>query len=113
MDHHVLQAEAVAFARAREWEQFHDAKNLAMALASEVGELNAIFRWVASSDVDSCLAKEATRHAVDAEIGDVAILLLLLCERTNIDLADAVRNKLAANALKYPVETSRGRSEAP
>ena len=113
MDLGILQADVVAFAHDREWEQFHDAKNLAMALASEVGELNSIFRWVPTSEVGAQMLNSDVRRALSDEIGDVAILLLLLCERTGLDLGRAVLDKLAVNAKKYPVERARGKPEAP
>jgi NTP pyrophosphatase (non-canonical NTP hydrolase) len=109
----VLQADVVAFAHDREWEQFHDAKNLAMALASEVGELNAIFRWVPTSDVEARLLDDDVRRDLGDEIGDVGILLLLLCQRTGVDLGTAVLNKLASNAKKYPLDKARGKPDAP
>ncbi len=108
-----LQSTVVAFADAREWAQFHDAKNLAMALASEVGELNAVLRWVPNSLVDVHLSDVTNGDALRAEIADVAILLLLLCARTGVDLGEAVRSKLERNATKYPVEQTRGKPEAP
>jgi dCTP diphosphatase len=110
---HALQEAVTAFAREREWEQFHDVKNLSMALASEVGELNAVLRWVRSEHVDAALAEQPTRDALRTEIGDVGILLLLLCARAGIRLDEAVLEKLESNALKYPARESRGRSEPP
>jgi NTP pyrophosphatase (non-canonical NTP hydrolase) len=108
-----LQDAVVNFAHEREWEQFHDAKNLCMALASEVGELNAVLRWVRNGDVDALLTDQRTRSALSQEIGDVAILLILLCARTKIRLDEAVMEKLALNARKYPVEDSRGLPNIP
>lgn len=108
-----LQNAAAAFARERDWEQFHDAKNLAMALASEVGELNAVLRWVRNADVDAALREQRIQHALRTEIGDVGILLLLLCARAGVTLEDAVLQKLALNAQKYPVDSSRGRPDPP
>jgi dCTP diphosphatase len=108
-----LQEAVVAFADARHWQSFHDPKNLAMALASEVGELNAILRWVPSSESDDVAARPEIRARLEREIGDVAILLLLLCERTQIELAGAVNLKLRVNAENYPVEVSAGRAERP
>lgn len=113
MDLQTLQDGVTAFASEREWEAFHDVKNLSMALASEVGELNAILRWVRSEHVDHALSEQATRSALRAEIGDVGIVLLLLCARSGIGLEEAVLEKLRTNALKYPVAQSRGRAEAP
>lgn len=101
------------FAAARDWEQFHDPKSLVMALASEVGELAALLRWVRDEQADAATESGARRDALAAEIGDVGICLLLLCARTKIDLGQAVLSKLELNAAKYPVEDSRGRADPP
>jgi dCTP diphosphatase len=108
-----LQDIVVSFAHEREWEQFHDAKNLCMALASEVGELNAVLRWVRSEAVDAAVAAQRTQSALREEIGDVAILLILLCARIGVRLDTAVLEKLELNAQKYPPDRSRGLPDAP
>lgn len=108
-----LEREVQAFADARDWAQFHDPKNLAMALASEVGELTGVLRWVTNTESDAFVHDPAQRERVVHEIADTAILLLQLCTRAHVDPADAVRQKLALNARKYRVELSRGKSEAP
>lgn len=101
------------FADAREWYQFHDPKNLAMALASEVGELASVLRWVSSEESDAFVASGNKRDELRAEIGDIGICLLLLCARANVDLASAVIDKVKANAIKYPISSSVGRAEPP
>jgi NTP pyrophosphatase (non-canonical NTP hydrolase) len=108
LNHRVCQ-----FAADREWQQFHDPKNLVMALATEVGELTALFRWVDNRDSDAAARGEPARQAMKEEIGDVGILLLLLCARANIDLAGAIRDKIEINENKYPAERSRGKAEPP
>ncbi|HXF23344.1 MAG TPA: nucleotide pyrophosphohydrolase [Gemmatimonadaceae bacterium] len=108
-----LQDAVVNFAHEREWEQFHDAKNLCMALASEVGELNAVLRWVRNDEVDAVLTDERVQKELRQEIGDVGILLILLCARTGISLKDTVLEKLEMNKHKYPVSESRGLSNPP
>lgn len=107
-----LSAEISRFVQEREWEEFHDPKNLVMLLSSEVGELSAEFRWVASVDSDAHATGEARERVAD-ELADSAIALIMLATRTRIDLAFAIRSKLAKNALKYPVELSRGRADRP
>jgi dCTP diphosphatase len=102
-----------AFVAEREWEQFHDPKNLTMALASEVGELVAEYRWVRSSDADDFTRDETNRVRVSNEVADVAIALLLFCDRVGIRLNDAVDHKLAINAANYPVVASRGVAQRP
>ncbi|MEO5770230.1 MAG: nucleotide pyrophosphohydrolase [Polyangia bacterium] len=101
------------FVAERDWGQFHDPKNLAMLLASETGELVAEYRWVSSAEADAHSNRDEPRARIAAEIGDVGIALLLLCDRIGIDLAQAMRDKLVRNREKYPVETSRGRASRP
>jgi dCTP diphosphatase len=101
------------FVAEREWAQFHDPKNLAMLLASEVGELVAEYRWVASTEADGHSRTAEPRARIADEIGDVGIALLLLCERTGIDLLQAMSDKLARNRQRYPVEAARGKAERP
>ena len=97
------------FADEREWQPFHSPKNLAMGLAVETAELMEHFLWVdcaASRDVTRDPAK---RQAVAEELADVACHLFNLCNALDIDLSDALREKMIKNALKYPVEKYRGR----
>lgn len=106
-------SELRAFVAEREWRQFHDPKNLAMLLASEAGELLAEYRWVPSHEADALSHEPEARERIANEIGDVGIALLLLCDRTGIDLEAAMREKLARNRQRYPVEHSRGRAARP
>jgi dCTP diphosphatase len=101
------------FVAERDWQQFHDPKNLAMLVASEAGELVAEYRWVRGEDADAHSQRPEERARIAAEIADVAIALLLLCDRIGLDLGRAIEEKLARNAARYPVETSRGRADRP
>jgi dCTP diphosphatase len=101
------------FVAERDWQQFHDPKNLAMAIASEAGELLSELRWVTSEKADEAVRDPGRRERIRNEVGDVAIALLLLCDRIRIDLLDALEAKLDLNALNYPSELSRGVSERP
>lgn len=108
-----LRAELRAFVAAREWEQFHDPKNLAMLVASEAGELVAEYRWVRGEDADAHSREPAARARIAAEVADVGIGLVLLCERIGVDLVEVMRAKVAKNAERYPVEGARGKAERP
>ena len=101
-----LAARLAEFARERDWDQFHAPKNLAMALAGEVGELLEHFQWL--TEQQSRNLPEAKRVAVGEEIADVLLYLLRLADVLQIDVADATRRKLQLNAEKYPVERARG-----
>lgn len=100
-----------AFVRERDWERFHDPKNLAMAVASEAGELVAELRWVPSEEADAFARRPDVRARLEEEAADIAITLLMFCDRANIDLLAAMRRKLRKNAEKYPVDVVRGRHE--
>ena len=108
-----LTAALRAFADARDWRQFHDPKNLAMLVASEAGELLAEYRWVRGDEADARSREPEARARIAAEVADVGIALLLLCDRIGLDLGDAIADKLQRNAERYPVESSRGRAERP
>ena len=97
-----LKEAIAAFAQARRWEPYHSPKNLAMALASEVGELCEIFRWLTDAESRAAANDPALRAAIADELADVANIVMLLSVHTGIDLSDAVTAKLEKNAIKYP-----------
>ena len=90
------------FAAARGWDPYHTPKNLAMALASEVGELCEVFRWLTADESVAAAADPKLREAIADELADVANIVFLLSAHTGIDLSDAVAAKMAKNAIKYP-----------
>jgi len=92
-----------AFADARGWGPFHSPKNLTMALASEVGELCEVFRWLTDAESRTAANDPKLREAIADELADVANIVFLLSHHTGIDLSDAVAAKLTKNAVKYPV----------
>ena len=95
------------FANERDWNQFHSAKNLTMALAGEVGELSEIFQWKPENDELS--AKELSN--CEEELADILLYLIRLADRLDINLAKAANDKIAINAAKYPVKLSKGNSK--
>jgi NTP pyrophosphatase (non-canonical NTP hydrolase) len=97
-----------AFVAERDWDQFHNPKNLAMALVAEAGELVEHFQWLTPEQSER-LAPEV-RAEVALEIADVLLFLLQLCDRLDIDPVQAAQRKLALNAQKYPVHKARGRA---
>ena len=105
-----LRERVLAFAREREWEQFHSPKNLSMALAAVAGVLMEHFLWAVSRDSAAVLADPKKRGKIEDELADVVIYALEFANIGKIDLAKAIEAKLAQNAAKYPVEKARGRS---
>ena len=106
-----LQQAIALFVRERDWEPFHSPKNLAMALTGEVGELVELFQWL-SEDASRRVAHDpATARRVRDEIADVLVYLVRLAAVLDVDLDEAVRSKLAANARKYPADRARGNAK--
>ncbi|GLZ00243.1 nucleotide pyrophosphohydrolase [Actinoplanes sp. NBRC 103695] len=97
-----------AFARDRNWEQFHTPKNLAMALAGEVGELLAELQWLTPEQSATVMADEDLGPRVRAEIGDVTIYLVRLADVLGIDLVTAAQDKLAEAGRRYTIEAALG-----
>jgi dCTP diphosphatase len=102
----VLRSQLAQFADERDWDQFHNPKNLAMALIAEAGELVEHFQWLSPQQAET-LAPEA-KAEVEMEIADVLLFLLRLADKLDIDVVAAAEKKMALNAEKYPVEKSKG-----
>ena len=90
------------FNRERDWEQFHDAKNLALSISIEASELNECFLWKN--------ADEADRNKVEEELADVFLCAIMLADKYDIDIKDICLKKIERNAQKYPVEKSKGKA---
>ncbi len=106
-----LKNRVLAFARVREWEQFHAPKNLSMALATEAGELMEHFLWASPEQSRQIVADPVKRAKIAEELADVVIYALEFANITGLDVAAAIETKMAANAQKYPVEKAKGRSD--
>lgn len=96
------------FMEEREWGQFHSPKNMSMKIAIEAAELMELFVWVDPKECSQVLEKK--REAVEHEVADIAVTLLTFCTRTNIDLSEAIKNKMILNGKRYPVEKAKGNS---
>ncbi|MEV7010524.1 nucleotide pyrophosphohydrolase [Streptosporangium sp. NPDC051022] len=96
------------FAQDRDWEQFHTPKNLAMALAGEVGELLAELQWLTPEETATVMEDEASAGRVRSELADVMTYLLRLADVLEVDLVEAAHAKLDENDKRFPVETYRG-----
>jgi len=104
-----LRGAVADFVRARDWEQFHDPKNLAMSIAIEAAELMELFQWHRSDQLPETLGESPLRRRIQEELADVTCFVLSFANALDMDLSSAVQEKLAKNARKYPVEQYRGR----
>jgi NTP pyrophosphatase (non-canonical NTP hydrolase) len=92
-----------AFRDAREWAQFHDPRNLALALSIEAAELNELFLWKKEQDLTSI-----NHQRLREELADVFAYALLMADRCGFDVEEIVLQKLALNEQKYPVDKAKG-----
>lgn len=108
MDLKGFQKQLDRFAKDRDWDQFHSPKNLAMALAGEAGELLEVFQWLTQKQSLEITTTEKGRRKVEEEVADIAIYLLRLCDKLEIDLNAAISRKISINEQKYPVALAKG-----
>lgn len=101
------------FVAERDWEQFHSPKNLAMSLAIETAELMEHFQWLDVEQSRRYCEEPRRREQVRQELADVLCYVLALANVLEMDLSQAVRDKLRQNAAKYPADQFYGRYERP
>lgn len=95
--------ELIQFRNDRDWEQFHDSKNLALAISLEAAELNELFLWKKDDEVENI-----NKDRLKEEIADILSFTFLLAEKHNLDVFDIVSEKIKKNAQKYPVDKAKG-----
>jgi dCTP diphosphatase len=101
----------LAFSRERNWEQFHNPKDLGIALICEVGELFEHFRYRRDDQIQARLDDPSAKREIADELADCLWLILRLADVTGIDLAGSLDAKVTAAAIKYPVEKVFGRPD--
>ena len=97
------------YADARDWQQFHSPKNLAMALSVEAAELVEIFQWLTEKESGELTSEQ--RQQTEHELADIFLYLLRMADRLNIDIIDAAKKKILINEKRYPAEKVRGSSK--
>lgn len=95
--------ELLQFTEDRDWDQFHDSKNLALAISIEAAELNELFLWKKDTEAES-----VDKERLEEELADILSYALLLAEKHNMDIYDIIHRKIQRNAEKYPIEKAKG-----
>lgn len=98
------------FIRDREWDQFHNPKNLVLSLISETGELAEIFRWLSMDECESIMQNPDLAKHIREEVADIFNNLVLLAMKLDIDLLEASKEKLILTEEKYPIHDWKGRA---
>ena len=96
------------FVNERDWSQFHNPKNLSMALAIEACELMDIFKWNTTQECEIMMSEKNTRQDATDELADIMIYALAFSNRNNINISSAIEKKMIKNRKKYPTEKFKG-----
>ena len=96
------------FVQKREWSQFHNAKNLSMAHTIEACELMDIFKWNTPEECESMMSEKNTRQEATDELADIIIYAIAFANRNNINISNAIDQKMIKNRIKYPADKYRG-----
>jgi len=96
------------FSERRDWDQFHNAKDLAIGITTEAAELLEMLRFKSEKEVEELMRDKAARREVERELADVLFFVLRTAQRYDIDLASALEDKLKLNASRYPVSKAKG-----
>ncbi|HVB02497.1 MAG TPA: nucleotide pyrophosphohydrolase [Chitinophagaceae bacterium] len=99
-DFEEITRQLIAFRDERDWAQFHNSKDLALAISVEAAELLELFLWQTPEKADP--------EKISEELADILAYAFLLAERYHLDIPQIMISKIRANALKYPVNTSMG-----
>lgn len=102
MDFKEIEQKVIDFRKERNWEQFHQIKDLLLGLNIEVSELQELFLWKTAEQ-----QTEIDKEKIKDELADIAIFLIYISKHYNIDLLNAISNKIDKNGIKYPVDKSR------
>ncbi|HBV61428.1 MAG TPA: NTP pyrophosphohydrolase [Rhodopirellula sp.] len=105
---HEIKQTISGFVEERDWLQYHDPKNLVMALMSEVGELADQFRWVNNSESHALAASPDHAEEVADELADIMMFAIEFASVCNIDISTAIASKLKKNAVRYPIDKAKG-----
>lgn len=96
------------FSEDRDWDQFHNAKDLAIGIVTEASELLEAFRFKSEAEVNELFKNEVSAKEIRNELADIFYFALRLAQKYDIDVSNSLKEKIEENAQKYPVEKARG-----
>jgi NTP pyrophosphatase (non-canonical NTP hydrolase) len=107
-DLNLLLNKILKFRKQRDWQQFHNPKNLAISISLEAAELLENFQW--KNMEESLKFALENKEKISEEIADLLIYIFYLCNDLDIDFIEAIENKISKNQKKYPIKKSKGNS---
>ena len=96
------------FSEERDWDQFHNAKDLAIGIVTEASELLDTFRFKSEIEVDELFRNEISAKGIRNELADVFYFALRLAQRYDIDISESLKEKIELNAKRYPIDRAKG-----
>ena len=96
------------FSEERDWDQFHNAKDLAIGIVTEASELLDTFRFKSEIEVDELFRIEISAKGIRNELADVFYFALRLAQRYDIDISESLKEKIELNAKRYPIDRAKG-----
>ncbi len=98
------------FCEERDWDQYHNPKDLAIGISTEAGELLDIFRFLSVDQSREAFSDAVKREHIGEEMADILFFLLRLAQRNDMDLAECLDDKIRKNAEKYPADAAKGKN---
>ncbi|MEM4242440.1 MAG: nucleotide pyrophosphohydrolase [Candidatus Woesearchaeota archaeon] len=105
---HELKEKVRRFCEARDWDQFHNPKDLAIGIMTEASELLEHFRFKSDKEIDQMFNDPAKKSKISEEVADVFYFLLRLSQKYDIDMSSELKKKIQQNEAKYPLEKAKG-----
>ena len=105
---HELKEKNRQFCEERDWDQFHNAKDLAIALSLEASELLEHFRYKNLEEVEALFKDSKKKEEIEEEMADIFAFLIRLAQKYDIDLSEAFERKLEKTGKKYPIDKAKG-----
>ena len=96
------------FSEERDWDQFHNAKDLTIGIVTEASELLETFRFKTEQEVEDMFKDDTQAKSVRDELADIFYFALRLAQKYDIDVSKSLAQKISDNAKKYPVERAKG-----
>ena len=107
---HILQKQLAKFNTDRDWDQFHNPKELAIGISTEANELLDIFRFKTNEQMVKMFQDSVIKVNIEDEIADVLFFILRFAQMNHLDLEQCLNDKLIKNAKKYPVDKIKGKN---
>ncbi len=108
MEFEALKHKIKQFNLERDWDKFHNPKDLLVALVSEVGELAECYRWLSDTELLRIHNDPVKKKKVEEEIADIMMYLIILSYKTDIDIFKVIEEKIEKNRNKYPIDKVKG-----